>query len=95
MFIKGAHMNDGKVLVYCRAGISWSAAAVLAHLVVNEAYKLLLAWEVLRIARHIVRPNKTFFLELRMLERATYGKNFEAEKRRIGRDDTGEVHELN
>jgi protein-tyrosine phosphatase len=70
IFIKAAHMNDGKVLVHCRAGVSRSATAVLAHLMVNEAYKLPLAWEVLRAARNIVRPNKTFVLEhTRELER--------------------------
>lgn len=61
---------------------------------INEAYNLPQAFDLLYSARNVFRPNKVFVIELRMLERATYGQNFEVTTGRIGLDDTGKSHEL-
>lgn len=74
-FIADARESSGnpKVLVHCYAGMSRSAAAVLAALIINEEMRLEDAWREVKLARPIASPNSGFLTELRILERSYFG----------------------
>ncbi|KAF2435390.1 hypothetical protein EJ08DRAFT_335761 [Tothia fuscella] len=63
-----------KVLVHCRVGISRSATAVLAFLIMKKNMPLQDAWNLLKARRKIVKPNPAFCAELRMLHEDVFGK---------------------
>jgi predicted protein tyrosine phosphatase len=74
-FIADARECSGnpKVLVHCRQGMSRSAAAVLATLIINEGMRLEDGWRELKMVRPTVSPNRGFLTELRILERSYFG----------------------
>ncbi|QDS70751.1 hypothetical protein FKW77_003444 [Venturia effusa] len=93
-FINDAHANGGVVLVHCQMGVSRSATAVLAHLMINKGHKLARASEIVADGRRIVNPKWNFVLELRMLERDLFGgENFDLHCR-ISNDDQGHTYAL-
>jgi hypothetical protein len=73
-FVATAKNEGGKVLVHCQQGISRSAAAVLACMIINEHTRLASAFRLLKLVKPDVEPNPTFLRELRMLENDTFGE---------------------
>lgn len=61
--------GGGRVLVHCQQGISRSATAVLACLMINEGMRLQAAFALLKRVKLDVEPNTAFMRELRVLER--------------------------
>jgi len=68
--ITKARKNNKTVLINCAAGISRSAATVLAHLLVYEKLSLIDALRKVRKARPVILPNIGFLVQLMRLERA-------------------------
>jgi Dual specificity phosphatase, catalytic domain len=77
---------SSKVLIHCQEGISRSATAVLACLMLNECLRLGEAMEFLKSKRKIVEPNAAFMQELRMLEQEIFGS---ATQRKLSFFDPG------
>lgn len=75
-FISDAQANSRVVLVHCEMGISRSATAVLAYLIINHRYTLADGYDHVAGIRSQVNPKGTFVLELRMLETDLFGQNF-------------------
>lgn len=73
VFVADAKANGGRALVHCQLGISRSATAVLACLIINERMKLSDAFRLLKSAKADVEPNTTFLRELRVLEQSVFG----------------------
>jgi hypothetical protein len=73
-FVTNATALGGRTLVHCQEGISRSATAVLACLVINQHMALGPAFKLLKHAKGDVEPNVTFLKELRRLEFDLYGK---------------------
>ena len=67
-FIDGAVAAGGTVFVHCQAGISRSAAIVMAHLMSRHGYTLLAAYERVKERRVNVGPNMHFMQALAALE---------------------------
>jgi dual specificity protein phosphatase 1 len=67
-FIDGAVAGGGTVFVHCQAGISRSAAIVMAHLMSRHGYTLLAAYERVKERRVNVGPNMHFMQALAALE---------------------------
>ncbi|XP_054262778.1 dual specificity phosphatase 28 [Macrosteles quadrilineatus] len=65
--------GGGRVLVHCVAGVSRSAAIVLAYLVKHQRLPLHDAFTHLRACRPAVRPNTGFFRQLIEFEQQTMG----------------------
>jgi hypothetical protein len=78
-FVANATAHGGRTLVHCQEGISRSATAVLACLIINEHMALGAAFQLLKRAKGDVEPNVTFLRELRRLEFDTFG-NWTKEK---------------
>jgi hypothetical protein len=72
-FVAEAQDQGGKVLVHCQQGISRSATAVLACLIINEHMRLADAFQLLKQGKPDMEPNPTFLRELRVLENDTFG----------------------
>ena len=64
-FIKQAIANNGCVLVHCNAGISRSASIVLAYLLGIHYMKYEDAYQLLKTARSMIRPNIGFVQQLK------------------------------
>jgi atypical dual specificity phosphatase len=73
-FVSSAKSQGGKALIHCQMGISRSATAVLACLIINEKMRLMDAWKLLKEVKDDVEPNPTFLRELRVLENETFGE---------------------
>eukprot|EP01062_Namystynia_karyoxenos_P049521 TRINITY_DN37947_c0_g1_i1.p1 TRINITY_DN37947_c0_g1~~TRINITY_DN37947_c0_g1_i1.p1 ORF type:complete len:227 (+),score=78.88 TRINITY_DN37947_c0_g1_i1:71-682(+) len=67
-WIRGAHEAGGKVLVHCQAGISRSAAIVIAYLMMTERVSLRDAYTRVKQARSNAGPNMHFMRALGELE---------------------------
>ncbi|KAF2099290.1 phosphatases II [Rhizodiscina lignyota] len=72
-FVRAAKASNGRILFHCSFGVSRSATAVLATLMLNEGMRLEQAWTLLKKAKRDVEPNTTFFNELRWLEKDVFG----------------------
>jgi protein-tyrosine phosphatase len=72
-FVADAIALGGRTLVHCQEGISRSATAVLACLIINGRMDLFAAFDLLKHAKSDVEPNVTFLKELRRLEFDTFG----------------------
>jgi len=68
------HVHKKGVLVHCAAGVSRSAAVILAYLMRHEGMTLREAFLFLRQKRPIVAPNDGFWKELGMYEEELHGK---------------------
>jgi atypical dual specificity phosphatase len=64
-FIQQAIADNGRVLVHCNAGISRSSSIVLAYLLAIHRMKYEDAYELLKRARSIIRPNEGFVKQLK------------------------------
>jgi protein-tyrosine phosphatase len=73
-FIDKGKARNNRVLVHCQLGVSRSATAVLAALMINERMGLQEAFDLLKSAKNDVEPNVTFLRELRMLEFSLFGE---------------------
>jgi hypothetical protein len=62
-----------RVLVHCVAGISRSASAVLAYLVLHEGLSLAAAAAALKAARPVMYPNRGFWQALQEIEASARG----------------------
>jgi protein-tyrosine phosphatase len=72
-FVANATALGGRILIHCQEGISRSATAVLACLIINEHMTLGAAFGLLKSAKGDVEPNVRFLKELRKLEFDTLG----------------------
>ncbi|KAF2667560.1 phosphatases II [Microthyrium microscopicum] len=72
-FVSKATESGGKALIHCQEGVSRSATAVLACLIINQHMSLGAAFKLLKEAKGDVEPNNTFLKELRRLEFETLG----------------------
>lgn len=57
----------GVVLVHCAAGVSRSASIAIAYLITHLGYPYYRAYDRLKAARPIIRPNKSFVAQLQTL----------------------------
>jgi hypothetical protein len=64
---------QAQILVHCQEGVSRSATAALAILIQNEHMRLQAAYTLLKHARPVIEPNRTFLMELRWLEKSVFG----------------------
>jgi len=62
-----------RVLVHCAAGISRSSSLILAYLIKYRDYDLRTAFNLVKTARRVVRPNNGFFQKLIDYERSILG----------------------
>lgn len=60
--------SGGSVFVHCNAGVSRSAAIIIAYLMEKEKLPYLQAVELLKQARPCVKPNDGFIRQLKLLE---------------------------
>lgn len=67
-FIDGTIAQGGRVFVHCAAGVSRSAAVVIAYLMWKEHMPLKEALKFVRSRRGIVSPNPGFLCQLRIFE---------------------------
>ena len=63
------------MLVHCMLGMSRSATVILMYLMRGEKMTLKEAWELVKNARYIVKPNPIFALALVKLELELFGVN--------------------
>ena len=68
------HKSGGKVLVHCVAGVSRSAAVILAYLMRYHCTTLKAAYDLLADKRAMVRPNLGFWRQLIAYEETLTGK---------------------
>jgi len=61
-------MQNGGVLVHCRAGISRSPTIVIGYLMWKEGMSLAEAYGLVKEKRPIILPNRGFFAQLSQLE---------------------------
>lgn len=61
--------SGGSVFVHCNAGVSRSAAIVIAYLMKNQKLSYLLAVDLLKQTRPCVKPNDGFIRQLKLLEK--------------------------
>ncbi|CAG2103495.1 unnamed protein product [Medioppia subpectinata] len=73
--IDGCRQLGHSVLVHCRAGVSRSAAVVIAYLMRKRQLPFHDALELVRNCRPIIRPNEGFMDQLRLFERMDYRLN--------------------
>jgi protein-tyrosine phosphatase len=59
---------DGKVLVYCMAGISRSSTIIISYLMKKYNMTLYQAYDKVLYCRHIIRPNRWFLKQLKDYE---------------------------
>eukprot|EP00727_Mastigamoeba_balamuthi_P012837 m51a1_g8176 putative dual specificity protein phosphatase 5 (307) ;mRNA; f:115744-117041 len=64
IFIERARQSGGRVLVHCAAGVSRSAAAVGAYLIVKHGISATKAVEYMQERRYIATPNAGFMRQL-------------------------------
>lgn len=68
MFLKTG-LQNGSILVHCNAGISRSSTIVIAYIMKEREESLLSAFELVKSARPIAKPNPGFMKQLRIFEK--------------------------
>ena len=68
-FIKQAIAKGGKVLVHCFAGVSRSAAVVIAYLMQEHGLSVQAAYGLVRSKRPYIKPNEGFHEQLIQFQR--------------------------
>uniref|UniRef100_A0A0B7BPM4 Protein-serine/threonine phosphatase n=1 Tax=Arion vulgaris TaxID=1028688 RepID=A0A0B7BPM4_9EUPU len=74
-FIDEARTSDGCVLVHCNAGISRSAAIVMAYLITKEGLSVNDAFSLLRSKWPVTCPNPGFLIQLQNLYDSLHPKS--------------------
>lgn len=72
--VQAAREADAAALVHCHRGVSRSAAAVVAVLMVEEGLGCAAALKEVRVTRLVAGPNAGFVRALQRLEEAMYGR---------------------
>lgn len=68
-FIDGVREQGATVYVHCNAGVSRSAAVVIAYMMQDQHLNFHEAYRILKEARPAVRPNDGFINQLKLYER--------------------------
>jgi len=66
--IDSAREEGGRVLVHCNAGISRSAAVVIAYLMHDKNVTFQQAYDYLKKLRPSIRPNEGFIMQLKVFD---------------------------
>ena len=66
--IHSVHNSGGKVMIYCRAGMSRSASLCIAYFMRHKGMNLEEAFEYVKTCRPIIHPNVGFMRQLREYE---------------------------
>lgn len=91
--IKAIKDKSGKTLVHCVAGVSRSASLVCAYLIKHEGMSLRQAYQYVKMARPIIRPNVGFWKQLIDYEKRLTGFNtVQMVPARYGCDDVPDVY---
>jgi atypical dual specificity phosphatase len=91
--IKGIKDKSGKTLVHCVAGVSRSASLVCAYLIKYENMSLRQAYQYVKMARPIIRPNVGFWKQLIDYEKRLHGAStVQMVPARYGCDDVPDVY---
>jgi protein-tyrosine phosphatase len=69
-YISNVEKTGGKVLVHCAAGVSRSAAIVIAYLMWREKVPMGDAYEFVKARRSIISPNLHFMGQLMTLQKS-------------------------
>lgn len=73
--IKATKDRGGRTLVHCVAGVSRSASLCIAYLMKFENMSLRQAYQHVKLARPIIRPNQGFWKQLIEYEKHLFGAN--------------------
>ena len=73
--INSVHLAEGKLMIYCRAGMSRSASLCIAYFMKHRGMSLDEAYEYVRARRPIIHPNVGFLRQLREYERKLRGRS--------------------
>lgn len=73
--IKATKDRGGRTLVHCVAGVSRSASLCIAYLMKYENMSLRQAYQHVKMARPIIRPNQGFWKQLIEYEKHLFGSN--------------------
>lgn len=73
--IHSVHNSGGKVMIYCRAGMSRSASLCIAYFMRHKGMNLEEAFEYVKNCRPIIHPNVGFMRQLREYEAKVLARN--------------------
>ena len=73
--INSVHNANGKVMIYCRAGMSRSASLCIAYFIKYHGMSVEEAFQYVRARRPIIHPNVGFLRQLRDFERKLRSKH--------------------
>jgi len=91
--VKATKDKSGKTLVHCIAGVSRSASLVCAYLIKYERMSLRQAYQYVKMARPIIRPNVGFWKQLIDYEKRLNGvSTVQMVPARYGCDDVPDVY---
>jgi atypical dual specificity phosphatase len=91
--VKATKDKSGKTLIHCVAGVSRSASLVCAYLIKYENMSLRQAYQYVKMARPIIRPNVGFWKQLIDYEKRVRGvSTVQMVPARYGCDDVPDVY---
>lgn len=68
-FIDQSISEEGKVLIHCNAGVSRSAAILIAYLMKSQNLSYEAAWSLVKDKRPSINPNIGFIIQLKNYEK--------------------------
>lgn len=68
-FIEECISSNGKVLIHCNAGVSRSAAILIAYLMKTQTLSYDAAWSIVKEKRPNINPNIGFIFQLKNYEK--------------------------
>lgn len=68
-FIEDCVQSNGKVLIHCNAGVSRSAAILIAYLMKSQNLSYDAAWTIVKEKRPNINPNIGFIFQLKNYEK--------------------------